>query len=118
MKYPPRQFGYPPKIRDIDQKMLGLTSQSLNDLTLPIQQHIRNRSANLKSNENLFHEHAKSGFEYWLKDRRIPENNKPRGKYKFQFKMILKYVNMGVMLSDVRIFSQKIEDHVSHVSIN
>ena len=79
LKYPPRQFGYPPKIRDIDQKILGLTTQSLSDLSLPIQHHIRNRSANLKSNENSFHEHAKSGFEYWLKDRRIPENNKPKG---------------------------------------
>lgn len=79
-RFPPQIYGYPPKVTDHSEELIGLNSQSLNDINLPLQQRVRNRPANLNSYANPFHDRAKQGFEYWNKDKRNPENNKTKGK--------------------------------------
>ena len=78
-------YGYPPKNlkrepeTDRAQELLGMNSQSLNNIDLPINSMVRNRGSNMNSYENKYSQRAKEGFEYWTKDKRYPENNKPKG---------------------------------------
>lgn len=90
-RYPPRMYGYPPKVNlathrqttsyqptDRNEHMLGLASRSCSELDLPVNNLIRNRAVNLVPYENKYSQRAKEGFEYWTKDKRYPENNKPK----------------------------------------
>lgn len=92
-RYPPRMYGYPPKVNlathrqttsyqptDRNEHMLGLGNRSLSQLDLPVNNLIRNRPVNLNPYENKYQQRAKEGFEYWSKDKRYPENNKPKAK--------------------------------------
>jgi len=62
------------------QHILGLGPKSLTDLSLPVNNLVQNRPTNLNQYENQYQIRAKEGFEYWSKDNRYPENNKPKGK--------------------------------------
>jgi hypothetical protein len=84
-KYPLKQYGYPPKVIDHPEDLIGINSKAAVDIDLPLastssfQRFNQNRS--LRSYNNQYHERAKSGFEYWNKDRRNPDsNNKPKCK--------------------------------------
>lgn len=98
-RYPPRLYGYPPKGNLASHRMLsaatsnrntddsrkneflGIGARSLTELGLPVNNSIvRNRPHNLNQYENEFQTRAKEGYEYWSKDRRYPENNKPKAK--------------------------------------
>lgn len=88
-RFPPRLYGYPPKQSkavthrdpvELDHEMIGLNSKSLSNLELPINSIVKNRPLNLNPYENKFQQRAKEGFEYWTKDKRYPENNKPKAK--------------------------------------
>jgi len=97
-RYPPRLYGYPPKANAIPRQMsgnlhcnsaryeptgksqdlLGLGVKSLTQLDLPVNNMIRKSSSTLNNYENQYAVRAKEGFEYWSKDNRYPENNKPK----------------------------------------
>lgn len=88
-RYPPRIYGYPPRQLDhrdtydkqeFNKELVGMSSQSMSNVDFPIEV-IRNRPLNLSAYENPFHSRAKQGFEYWTKDKRIPENNRPKGNF-------------------------------------
>ena len=89
-------YGYPPKNlkrepeTDRAQELLGMNSQSLNNIDLPINSMVRNRGSNMNSYENKYSQRAKEGFEYWTKDKRYPENNKPKGIIFEKFNLLLK----------------------------
>lgn len=68
--------------------MLGLGAKSLSSLDLPVNNIIKNRPLNLNPYENKYSSRAKEGFEYWTKDKRYPENNKPKGMLVFYWKNI------------------------------
>jgi hypothetical protein len=59
----------------------------LTDLALPVNNLVKNRPSNLNQYDNQFQVRAKEGFEYWSKDNRYPENNKPKGKGKDIFEI-------------------------------
>ncbi|CAF0724183.1 unnamed protein product [Brachionus calyciflorus] len=61
MRFPPRVYGYPPRVNDQNAELIGLSTQSLNDLNLPSQERVRS-------------------FEYWTKDKREPDNNRTKAK--------------------------------------
>lgn len=112
-RYPPRMYGYPPKVNvathrqlsgrsyhpqdriqsarpvrsyadssSLQQNMelVGLGSRSMTHLNLPVNNIVSSRPLNLNPYENKYHVRAKEGFEYWNKDKRYPENNKPKAK--------------------------------------
>lgn len=87
-RFPPRLYGYPPKmntprenaLKDRSHEMLGLGAKSLSSLDLPVNNIVKNRPLNLAPYENKYSNRAKEGFEYWTKDKRYPENNKPKAK--------------------------------------
>lgn len=93
-RYPPTVYGYPPKVAEKNEEFLGLNTQSLNNLDLPVHQHVRTRPLDLGAYQNKFQERAKQGFEYWPKDKRIPENNKPKG-----ISIIMKFLSFLKKLS-------------------
>jgi hypothetical protein len=81
-RFPAKVYGYPPKSAQFPEDLIGLSTQSLMDIeNIPVQQKVRSRPVDLKKYDNRFHDRAKNGFEYWSKDKREPENNKPKGKY-------------------------------------
>ncbi|RNA13687.1 hypothetical protein BpHYR1_009436 [Brachionus plicatilis] len=77
-RFPPKIYGYPPRANDQNADLVGLTTQSLNDLSFAGNERVRNRTSNLSAYPNQFHDRAKQGFEYWTKDKREPENNKTK----------------------------------------
>lgn len=79
-RFPPQVYGYPPRVVNHSEDLIGLTTQSLSNLDLPLESKVRNRPANLKPYDNQFSDRAKKGFEYWSRDKRIPENNKPKAE--------------------------------------
>lgn len=60
-------------------ELIGLGTKSMSTLDLPVNSIVRNRPINMNPYENKYHVRAKEGFEYWNKDKRYPENNKPKG---------------------------------------
>lgn len=93
-RYPPRMYGYPPKAsftsrqlsarhhrpQDRNEEIIGLGARSMTELDLPINSIVKSRPLNLSPYENKYQQRAKEGFEYWTKDRRYQENNKPKAK--------------------------------------
>jgi hypothetical protein len=83
--YPPKNIHREPNQTNRNHELLGLNTQSLqslNNIDLPINNIVKNRPLNLAPYENKFSQRAKEGFEYWTKDKRYPENNKPKGNFK------------------------------------
>ena len=83
-RFPQKVYGYPPKTAE-NEDIFGLNTQSLINLNLPVHESIRNRPLDLNQYQNKFQDRAKQGFEYWPKDKRIPDNNKPKGKLSIKF---------------------------------
>jgi hypothetical protein len=88
-RYPPSVYGYPPKntsrqdeLNSNSRELLGFNSQSLASLASMNMSadNYRTRPLNLSDYDNQYHNRAKKGFEYWTKDKREPENNRPKGK--------------------------------------
>jgi hypothetical protein len=64
-----------------DLELIGLGARSMTTIDLPVNSIVKNRPLNVSPYENQFHVRAKEGFEYWSKDKRYPENNKPKGNF-------------------------------------
>jgi hypothetical protein len=82
-RYPSSVYGYPPKIIQHREDLIGMTTQSLANLDFPLDSAAAaasKSSRNLNNYQNQFSDRAKQGFEYWTRDKRNPDNNKPKVK--------------------------------------
>lgn len=77
-RFPPKIYGYPPKVLKYDEDLIGQSLPSFSEL--PISARVKNRQHDLSAYSNQFHERAKNNFQYWTKDPREPENNKLKAK--------------------------------------
>ena len=91
-RFPPSQYGYPPKLprfnTDLDDDYERENSLSIKGYGLSgpqysafLPSYIRRRPMNIGSYSNQFHEKARQGYEYWVKDRKLGENTKTKGTY-------------------------------------
>lgn len=81
-KYPENVYGYPPKVHQNDEDLIGI-NQKLSGSSLDFEddvEKVRNRKLSIKHFDNPFHERAKSGYVYWPKESKFPENNKKKAK--------------------------------------
>ncbi len=83
-RYPPKVYGYPPRIANNDEDLLGMDRLEIDGVGVSLGQSTRSRTINTRpSNLNLynnkFSEKARQGFKYWVKDEQDPANNKRKG---------------------------------------
>jgi hypothetical protein len=81
-RYPPKQYGYPPRIANFDEDLLGMDRLEIDGVSVALGRNTRtinSRPSNLNLYSNQFSERARQGYRYWVKDERDPVNNKRKG---------------------------------------
>ena len=83
-RYPSKIYGYPPRIANYDEDLVGMDRLEIDDSIIPISHNSRSirsqtRQPNIALYSNQFSERARQGYRYWVKDERDPVNNKRKG---------------------------------------